>query len=267
MFQSLTFRNGRSARGPALSATLHCVAIALLLIAGTNPAVQRSVESRFGHVSILEPYIPNAGHGGGGGGDRSPIPASKGRLPRLAPRQFTPPSPVIRNPEPRLPMEPTMIVAQNLSLPKIDLAVLGDPNGFKGPASSGPGSGSGIGTGVGTGIGPGKGPGLGPGEGGDVSGLGLSGASGETTAPVLIYRVEPEFSDEARKAKVQGVVMLSGEVDTNGRLRNIRITQGLGLGLNEKAIEAVRQWRFRPGYRDGHTVVTAATIEINFRLL
>ena len=71
----------------------------------------------------------------------------------------------------------------------------------------------------------------------------------------MLFQVEPEFSEEARKAKLQGVVMLYGEVDTNGRLRNIRVTRGLGLGLEEKAIEAVKQWRFRPGNRNGRPVV------------
>jgi TonB family protein len=84
---------------------------------------------------------------------------------------------------------------------------------------------------------------------------------------MVLYQVEPEFSEEARKAKLQGVVILTGEVDTNGRLRNIRVTRALGLGLDEKAIEAVKQWRFRPGTREGKPVVSAAAIEVNFHLL
>lgn len=164
-------------------------------------------------------------------------------------------------------MEPTLIVAQDVQLPKVELAVLGDPYGVNGPPSSGPGSDGGIGRGGGTGVGPGKGPGFGPGEGGNAGGLRLAGLSGESAAPVLIYKVEPEFSEDARKAKLQGVVMLCGEVDTNGRMRNIRIIRPLGLGLEDKAIEAVRQWRFRPAYRDGKPVAAAATIEVNFHLL
>jgi len=106
---------------------------------------------------------------------------------------------------------------------------------------------------------------VGPGDGGDFGGL--RGGGGALTSPVLLYKVEPEFSEEARKAKHQGVVVLYGEVDTNGTLRNIRVLQGLGLGLDDKAIQAVKQWRFRPGYRDGKPVVAAATIEVNFHLL
>jgi periplasmic protein TonB len=63
------------------------------------------------------------------------------------------------------------------------------------------------------------------------------------------------------------MVVLSGEVDTNGKLRNVRVVRGLGLGLDEKAMEAVKQWKFRPGYQHGRPVVAAATIEVNFHLL
>jgi len=154
-----------------------------------------------------------------------------------------------------------------VKLPQVDLLALGDPYGKTGPPSNGTGKGGSIGDGDGTGIGPGKGPGVGPGEGGEGGGGRLRGFSGASTAPVVLFQVEPEFSEEARKAKLQGVVMLYAEVDTNGRLRNIRVTQGLGLGLEEKAIEAVKQWRFRPGTRDGKPVVSAAAIEVNFHLL
>jgi len=257
----------QSAKGPALSVTIHCAAVALLFLAGANPKVRQTVESTLGRMTLIEPYIQSVDHGGGGSGDRSPLPASKGRLPRIAPRQFTPPLVVIHNMmDPKLPMEPTLVISADVKLPQVDLSVLGDPYGKNGPPSNGTGKGGGIGDGDGTGIGPGKGPGVGPGEGGD-SGGGPRGLGGASTAPVVLFQVEPEFSEEARKAKLQGVVMLYGEVDINGRLRNIRVTRGLGLGLEEKAVEAVKQWRFRPGTRDGRPVVSAAAIEVNFHLL
>jgi periplasmic protein TonB len=87
------------------------------------------------------------------------------------------------------------------------------------------------------------------------------------SAPQLIYKVEPEFSEAARKAKYQGVVVLAIEVGPDGRPRNLRVLETLGLGLDEKAIEAVSQWRFRPGYQDGRPVVTSATVEVRFRLM
>jgi TonB family protein len=255
-----------SARGPAMSVTIHCAAVALLFLAGANSKVQQAVLPMLDRIRLISPYVP-PGPGGGGSGDRSPLPASKGRLPRIAPRQFTPPAVVIHNMDPKLPMEPTLVISADVKLPQLDILALGDPYGKNGPPSNGTGKGGGIGDGEGTGIGPGKGPGVGPGEGGDTGGGRLHGFIGASTAPVVLFQVEPEFSEEARKAKLQGVVMLYGEVDTNGRLRNIRVTRRLGLGLEEKAIEAVKQWRFRPGTRDGKPVVAAAAIEVNFHLL
>jgi TonB family protein len=90
---------------------------------------------------------------------------------------------------------------------------------------------------------------------------------GAFIGPALLYKVEPDYSDEGRKARCQGTIILAGDVDVSGRLCNIRIVRGLGLGLDEKAVEAVLRWKFRPGYRDGKPVVAPAWIEVTFRLL
>lgn len=87
------------------------------------------------------------------------------------------------------------------------------------------------------------------------------------SAPTLIHKVEPEYSEEARKAKYQGTVVLYVVVDEKGLPRELKVVRALGLGLDEKAIEAVQKWRFRPGYLNGQPVKVAATIEVNFRLL
>ncbi|MCL5746432.1 MAG: energy transducer TonB, partial [Acidobacteria bacterium] len=172
--------------------------------------------------------------GGGGGGDRSPLPASKGRLPKLAPRQFTPPMAVVNNPNPKLVMEPTIVIPPNVQLPNVNMLQYGDPLAKIGPPSNGTGSGGGIGSGSGGGVGSGKGPGFGPGEGGGVGG-GVFRVGGGVTAPTLLYKVEPEYSEEARKAKYQGTVVLYVEVDPSGHARNLRVIRSLGLGLDEKA--------------------------------
>jgi TonB family protein len=86
------------------------------------------------------------------------------------------------------------------------------------------------------------------------------------TAPVLLSKRDPEYSEEARAAKYQGTVLLAVEVGPNGKASSIRVMRGLGLGLNEKAIEAVDQWRFKPGQKDGKPVTVLCTIEVNFRL-
>ena len=219
----------------------------------------------------LDPYVPKTPkndtmHGGGGGGDRSPVPASKGRLPRPALRQFTPPVQVYNNLNPKLMMEPTIIAPPDMELPQVNMAQYGDPLAKIGPPSNGPGSGGGIGSGSGGGVGPGSGGGYGPGSGGGAGG-GVFHIGGGVSAPSLIYKVEPEYSEEARKAKYQGTVVLYVEVDPSGKAVNPKVIRSLGLGLDEKALEAVRKWKFKPGYKDGKPVTVAATIEVNFRLL
>jgi TonB family protein len=126
--------------------------------------------------------------------------------------------------------------------------------------------GGGIGNGIGGGVGPGRGPGFGPGSGGGFGG-GAYRIGGGVSAPSILSKVEPEYSEEARKAKWQGTVQLSLVVDDQGRPQSIKVTRSLGLGLDQKAIEAVEKWRFRPGMKDGKPVPVMATIEVNFRLL
>jgi len=254
------------------STAIHIGVVALAFSLATNKTVQVNVARAVSLVAPdISPYIPQVPKpkkmgGGGGGGARDPLPASKGRLPRVAPRQFTPPAALITNPNPKLAMEPTIIAPPDVNLPQVNMAQYGDPLGRIGPLSSGPGSGGGIGSGSGGGVGPGKGPGYGPGEGGGFGG-GVFRVGGGVTAPVLIYKVEPEYSEEARKAKFQGTVLLYIEVNERGLPQNPRVIRPLGMGLDEKAIEAVMKWRFQPGRKDGKPVTVAAQVEVNFRLL
>ena len=83
----------------------------------------------------------------------------------------------------------------------------------------------------------------------------------------MIFKVDPEYSEEARKAKYSGEVMLSIVVDTEGRARDIHVVKSLGMGLDEKAVEAVEKWKFKPGMKGGLPVNVRATIAVNFRLL
>jgi TonB family protein len=194
------------------------------------------------------------------------LPAAKGKLPKPALRQFTPPVQVANNLNPKLAMEPTIIAPPDVKMPNVNMPNYGDPLAKIGPLSNGPGSGGGIGSGSGGGVGPGKGGGYGPGEGGGFGG-GVFRVGGGVTAPVLVFKKEPEYSEEARKAKYQGTVVLYVEVTPDGKAANMRVLRSLGLGLDEKAMEAVRQWKFKPGLKDGKAVTVAATIEVNFRLL
>lgn len=253
-------------RARFLSLIIHAAAIVLLIGISTRPiprlglpAVARLVDPF--PRTLVSPYMH---HGGGGGGERSLLPASRGRLPKLARRQFTPPSATPPDVHAILVIEPALVAPPDLHLLQPALLRIGDPFGRDGPASSGKGSGGGIGTGDGGGIGDHRGPGFGPDDGGGISGTGNSGG---ITAPAVLYRVDPEFSEEARKAKYQGTVVLTIEVGEDGRPRGFRIVRGLGLGLDQKAMDAVAQWKFKPAMRNGRPVRAPATIEVNFRLL
>jgi TonB family protein len=255
-------------RSALLSGLLHAAAIvaALTVASVQNPSVIWQPVTLVGRdIGRYLASIPREQEGGGGGGTRSDTAASLGRLPRAARRQFTPPVVEYINLNPQLPMEPTLVMSE-IALPAINLARFGDPNGVSGPPSGGRGSGGGIGDGDGGGVGDSHGPGYGPGPGGGgVTGGG--GFVGAVTEPVLLWKIEPEYTDEARRARVQGTVVLHIEVDTRGQAQNITVRQSLGLGLDERAVEAVRRWRFRPGYRNGKPWATAAMVQVNFHLL
>jgi len=259
---------GFRGRSFILSLIFHCIVVTLLF-AVFQPVEKISPRSN-STISLIEipPYLVRIppGKGGGGGGARSPLPANKGKLPKIAPRQFTPPAAVVQNPNPKLIMEPTLVIPPDVNPPNMNMPNYGYPLGRIGPPSSGPGSGGGIGSGSGGGVGPGRGPGFGPGEGGGFGG-GVYRIGGGVSAPVAIYKVEPDYSDEARKAKLQGAVILEGIVGTDGNVYEIKIVQALGLGLDEKAVEAVKNWRFQPGMKEGKAVATRVEFEIHFRLL
>jgi TonB family protein len=193
--------------------------------------------------------------------------ASTGKLPKLEKTPVTPPQ-VQRVDKPKLAMQPAINVQKNITLPDNPLLPnIGVKNSLNVKlASNGQGGGGGMGTGYGGGIGPGSGNGYGPGSGGNTGG-GLYHIGGAVSAPVLVHSVDPEFSDEARRAKFQGVCLISIIVDAQGNPLNPRVVRPLGMGLDEKAIAAIRQFRFRPAMKDGKTAVPVAlTVEINFRL-
>jgi len=204
--------------------------------------------------------------GGGGGGDHDVLQASKGRLPKFSLQQITPPAAVIRNPNPKLPVEPTIVIPPDVKLQaQNNMPNLGDPLSHAMLPSNGTGSGSGIGSGEGGGVGSGKGPGFGPGEGGGAGG-GLYHVGNGVSPPRPIFQPEPEFSEEARKAKYQGICTLALIVGVDGRPRDIRVVGALGMGLDEKAIETVRTWRFEPAMKDGHPVPVPIQIAVDFHL-
>jgi len=263
-----------SRRSALLSWLLHCGAILLILATtGVKPGTIPLLHDILLVPADIDSYKASlpAGGGGGGGGVRADSPASKGETPEFARQQFVPPAVKIENTAPILPMAPTLIGDTEIKPAIFDYRQYGDPNGVVGKLSGGPGDGGGIGTGHGTGIGPGNGPGLGPGEDGGTGGgerIGYLGVGGGTlTPPALLTKTDPDYSEDARKARLQGTVLLRIEVDTQGQPRNVTVRQGLGLGLDDQAVNAVKKWKFRPGRVNGKPVAVVAYVEVNFRLL
>jgi TonB family protein len=263
---------GRQKKSFLMSTGFQVAVVAVLFLLGVTRQGQKMINRV---VPIFAPSIDLAPaappkkqvmQGGGGGGDRSPIPASFGKLPKASLRQFTPPVAVFNNMNPKLAMEPSIIAPPDTPLPQVNSDHYGDPFSKGSILSNGTGSNGGIGSGKGGGVGSGIGGGVGPGEGGGFGG-GVFRVGGGVTPPTLLQKVEPEYSEEARKAKHSGTVVLYIEVTIDGKADNIRVQRSLGLGLDEKAIEAVKKWRFSPGKKDGKPVRVAATIEVNFRLL
>jgi TonB family protein len=131
--------------------------------------------------------------------------------------------------------------------------------------SQGPGSGAGAGTGQGTGLGEGEGSGIGPGSGGGTGGGPYRPGSG-ITPPAIIREVKPDYSEEARRRAIAGDVVLEIVVRRDGTVGNIKLLQGLGAGLDQRAIDAVRQWRFAPALRYGTPVDVMVEVAVEFKL-
>jgi periplasmic protein TonB len=207
-----------------------------------------------------------ASSGGGGGGKRQPTPASRGTLPRAAEKQLAPPTVELsKNPDPALMVEPTIVAPQLAMLRPLDLSKIGDPDGVIGPPSSGPGDGGGIGNGNGRGDGGGDGPGGIKGTGGGCC-EGAYHVRGGITPPVIEYRVDPEYSEEARKARYQGTVILEALFRRDGKIDVVQFVRRLGFGLDQNAIEALKKWRFRPGMKNGVPVDTIINVEVTFNI-
>jgi TonB family protein len=251
-----------------ISFVLNTAILALLIWLGSwtvNHAPE--IKQAMGTAVDISPYIMSPSDkqagGGGGGGSHDLLPASKGALPKLSKSQIAPPT-VLPPENPKLPVMPTVVVPPEMKLPQG--GQMGDPlSKVVGTLSNGTGIGGGIGSGSGGGVGSGTGPGVGPGHGGGIGG-GAYHVGGGVLAPRVVYRVEPEFSDEARKNKYQGTVVLKVVVGVDGKLHEINVVRSLGMGLDEKAVEAARLWRFEPGTKDGQPVPVVVNMEISFHL-
>ena len=248
---------------------LHIAVIALLVIPIFTNMMPASTEAKNKQVSVMpldiSPYVSKlpAGNdkagGGGGGNNHTLTPTSKGKLPKFTMTQFTPPQLKILNPEPKLAMDPSLLGPPDLKVSSPNMANFGDPLANSVTDS--------LGNGNGTGIGSGSGGGLGPGEGGGTGGGAFRAGVNGVGSPICIYCPQPEYSDEARKAKYQGTVLLDVTVTTDGRVINPIVIKGPGLGLEEKALSQVKNWKMRAAIGpSGKPVNCRVQIEVTFHL-
>lgn len=241
-------------RAAVFSAAIHTCAVLIMLFLAIHPPAStlRVPDQRFERIFAPRPYVRQ-----GGGGQRSNLPAQKGRAPLPVIRRiFVPPS--IPPQQSKLPLEQALLEAPAINVAAVQI---GDPGGIGQWPSGGPGGPGGFGGGPARGIGDGDGNRL-----GGVQTVARS-RTRVTRGPVPLFQPEPEYSDEARKAHYQGTVVLALEIDASGMPRKIRVIRGLGLGLDEKAIQAVERWRFRPAYSGSQPVSVDAQVEVSFHLL
>lgn len=235
-----------------------------------QPTVQPSTNLEPLDISPYQPMAVKPGKkagGGGGGGERNPLPATRGRLPKFSMTQFAPPMAKIM-PNPKIQVQATVLGPPQLKLPSPNLPNYGDPLQALLNDSSGPGSGAGIGTGSSGGVGSGNGGGVGPGSEYGVGGGHPTAGEGGYGEPVCLYCPNPTFSDEAVKVKYQGTVLLRFVVTAAGTTEDIQVMRGLGMGLDQHAIDTVRTWRFKPAIGpSGRPATVVMMAEISFRLL
>jgi len=200
--------------------------------------------------------MPKADAIGSGGGQHDLAPVTVGHLPKLAQEQLLPPKapPLVA---PKLAVEPSVVVQPDLKMADNTMPMIG--------ALSSSLKGFSMGNGNGTGIGAGDGAGIGPGSGGNAGG-GVMHVGGSVRPPVVISSIDPEFSEEARKAKFSGNVEVYLWVDEHGNPSHVRVVRGVGMGLDEKAVEAVRQYRFKPAMQNGKPVKVDLYIDVNFTI-
>ncbi|MEO5819140.1 MAG: TonB family protein [Vicinamibacteraceae bacterium] len=269
-------RKGRF--GGAFGTSVASHALIILLFYGLTilsvPALTPVEERPFDPSKMVWANVPGPGGGGGGGGNQmkeppaaaQTKPVDKITVPVAKPTPQTPPKEI---PKPT-PDPPQM--AMNIPVKPMDAGQVAQVGTIDAPSappttSQGSGVGGGSGTGNGTGSGTGRGSGLGEGSGGGTGGGAYQIGNG-VLPPELIHRTSPQYTAEAMRAKIQGISLLSGVVGVDGTLQDIRVARSLDgtFGLDQEAIKCVRQWRFRPGTKQGQAVPVYVTIEVAFNL-
>jgi protein TonB len=273
-----------SARMPIAAASAVHAGIAATLILISTIGLPQAAETpmRVDPVTTRLVFIasPGPGGGGGGGGMRqkapppraqrkgkssldSPVPVRKAPKPiEPAPTPEPPPPPPPTPPEPLPPVvAPVATVAAN----EVDKPGVIDEPAPKQSESRGSGVGGGVGTGAGTGLGKGEGSGIGDGSGGGMGGGPYRPGSG-VLPPRLLREVKAGYTESARRANLEGEVVLEIVVRRDGSVGDVKLLRGLPEGLNERAIAAVRQWRFTPATRHSQAVDVIVEVAVEFKL-
>ncbi len=289
LFESTAPAERPSAGALAASGGLHALVLAaLVLLTAVGSAAPRT--EAHDPVRLVFLALPGPGGGGGGGGLRLPAPAAKAALKGRAPVPSPVALKVVRQPDPPprpavtpTPPPPAAIerpepprAAPPAPVPPVEAPVVSaaaDPADQQGTltaqapaeASRGRGDGGGAGTGSGTGLGEGTGTGIGAGSGGGTGGGPYRPGTG-ITPPAVQREVRPDYTEEARRRGLAGDVILEIVVRSDGSVGDVRLMQGLGGGLDQRAIDAVRQWRFSPARRYGVPVDVLVEIAVEFKL-
>jgi protein TonB len=292
-FNEIPLSKREVTRGFVLAGAAHVMAAILIFFPSLLGLQSRSDDP----VKVPEPEVklvylmqPGKGGGGGGGGlrQRTPPPAAKRQAPvpllkrpaspvPPARAKATPPAPRPEPPKPEVRVEPTKVdtppppppapavQAPVKSIPADPVESPGVPAAPPREPSRGTGDRGGVGSGSGQGVGAGAGGGLGAGTGGGTGG-GVYQPGAGIDPPTLVREVRPIYTDEARRQRIEGDVILEIVVRSDGSVGNIRVRRSLGGGLDQRAIDAVRQWRFNPARRHGSAVDVAVEVAVEFKL-
>ncbi len=295
-------RRRRTGASLVVSLVLHAAMLTLILLMASlglfNAVDTEQIVDHATPIRLVYLMSPGPGGGGGGGGlqmPKPPPPAERKAPPKVEKKVKSPVPPVRKMPAPPPPrvierppvpvpvprpvetpkiepkVDPPVVPPQAIQAPvvpvatdaldKVGLPIPGPPA----PSSNGPGRGGAVGSGAGEGLGEGRGGGIGPGSGGGTGGGPYQPGSG-VAPPILLREVRPGYTDEARRQAIEGDVVLEVVVRQDGTVGNVRVTRGLGAGLEQKAIDAVRQWRFGPARRQGQPVDVVVEVSVEFKL-
>lgn len=259
----------RAGNATLASLVVHVAFVLLVLFALAHPptrSVVRNPESVPRDIVWLDQ--PGPGGGGGGGGNKSPEPPRKAEL-KGAEKVTVPVEKAkveVAKAEPPPPPK-IEIPAMQTATGVVEIPGMVSTLPTPGVPSQGSGEAGGAGTGRGTGVGSGRGSGLGEGEGGGTGG-GVYRPGNGVMSPEVLHEERPQYTSGAMRAKVQGIVEVEAVVMPDGSVGQVQIVRSLDdrWGLDDKAIEAVKRWRFRPGMRQGKPVAVLVNIELTFTL-